>query len=87
MDSPRGATEQLIEVRLAELERASDERRQQLRELIAEMPAALSRRSLIRDALGGLRAAPNKSEIARRGGAKLLRAPAAVRRRITGRTP
>lgn len=88
MDAPSRATDDAgIEARLAELERASDERRNELRELIAEMPAALSRRTLVRAAIADLRTAPDKAEIVRRGGAKLLRTPAALVRRVSRRTP
>lgn len=84
---PEPVDERLIEARLAALELASDERREQLRKFVAEMPAALSRRSLAREAYGELRSATNKGEIARRGCAKLLRAPAALVRRIRRQVP
>ena len=72
-----------IEDRLTALEQASHERRAELRRLAAQLPAAVSRRALLVEAARDLRRAPNKTDIARRGLAKLTRLPAALVRRIT----
>lgn len=79
------ADEPTIEQRLSALEQASDERRAELRRLAAAVPAALSRRALVAGLVDDLRHAPNRGEIARRGARKLLRAPAALLRRLTRR--
>ena len=72
--------------RLTELEHASDQRRAELRALIDELPATVSRRALLTAAARDLRHAPNKGEIARHGLRKVLRAPAALVRRVTSRS-
>jgi hypothetical protein len=71
---------------LARLEAESEARRNELRAIAAQLPAALSRRALLRSMATDLRTAPNKPEIAWRLVRKLVRAPrAAVRRLIRGR--
>lgn len=86
--SPQTATDAAeIERRLTDLERASDERRRELREMASELPAALSRRALVSGVLTDLRHAPNKGAIARRGFSKLARSPKAVARRMIRRRP
>jgi hypothetical protein len=73
-----------VEARLAALERASEERRAELRAVLDDLPAALSRRALVAAAITDARAAPDKGAIVSRGLRKLGRIPAAVWRR--GRT-
>lgn len=62
-----------VEQRLAELEAASDARRSELRSVLDELPAALSRRSLVRAAAADLRRAPGKADVVRRGAKKVGR--------------
>ncbi len=64
-----------VEQRLAELERASDRRRAELRTLAEQLPPALSRRQLVIEAARDVRSAPNKGQIAGRAVIKLVRAP------------
>ncbi len=71
--------------RLSELEAQSDARRRELRALAEQVPAAISRRALLRAAVADLRDAPNKGEIASRGARKLGRAPIAAARRVRDR--
>ncbi len=56
-----------IEQRLAELEAASDARRRELRAVLDDLPAALSRRALVRAAAADLRRAPGKTDVVWRG--------------------
>jgi hypothetical protein len=72
--------------RLRALEVESDRRTDELKSLAAEVPAAMSRRSLVASVVADLRNAPNKGEIVVRGGRKLLRLPGALVRRLTRRT-
>lgn len=60
---------------LDELERQSNERRAELQRLAAQIPAALSRRAVLRSIVADARRSPNKGEILRRGLAKVGRAP------------
>jgi hypothetical protein len=68
-------SEPTIEERLDALQRESEERRQELRRIAAELPAAMSRTALLRGMVAEVRHAPNKGEIARRAAAKAARAP------------
>lgn len=52
--------------RLAELEAASDRRRREMRAVLDDVPAALSRRRLVSAAVADLKAAPNKLDGLRR---------------------
>lgn len=71
-----------IEQRLAELESASDARRAELRAVLDDLPAALSRRALVKAAATDLRDAPEKTDVVLRGLKKIVRTvTAAVRRR------
>ena len=72
--------------RLRALEVESDRRTDELKSLAAEVPAAMSRRSLLASAGADLRNAPNKGEIVVRAWRKLLRLPRALVRRLTRRT-
>ena len=71
-----------VEERLVALERASDERRAELRRRLEDLPAALSRRALVSAAWADLRAAPDKGMIVARGMRKIGRIPGAVWRRV-----
>lgn len=62
-----------VEQRLAELEAASDARRAELRSVLDDLPAALSRRTLVRAAATDLRHAPAKADGMRRGMKKVVR--------------
>lgn len=62
-----------IEQRLTELEQASDARRAELRAVLDDLPAALSRRALVRAAVADLRHAPGKADVVRRGAKKIVR--------------
>ena len=74
-----------VEARLVALERASDERRAELRHRLDDLPAALSRRALLSAAWTDLRAAPDKGMIVTRGMRKIGRIPGAVWRRVRAR--
>ena len=52
--------------RLAELEAASDQRRREMRAVLDDVPAALSRRRLVAAAIADLKTAPNKVDGLRR---------------------
>ncbi len=72
-----------IEERLDELQRESEQRRQELREIAAELPAALSRRQLLRAIVVDIRQAPARGSIASRAVTKAARAPRKLYRSIT----
>lgn len=74
-----------IEQRLDELQRASQERRAELRALAAEVPAATSRRALLRSMTASLIGVPDKSLVAKRAALKLARTPADLLRRVLAR--
>ena len=71
-----------VHARLDELQRESEERRAELRALAAELPAATSRRALIRSMAAGVVRAPDKPMVAKRVGLKMLRTPIELLRRI-----
>lgn len=74
-----------IEARLDALERASDARRAELRRVLDDLPAALSRRALVIAAVDDLRSAPNKGAIVMRGLRKIGRIPGSMWRRANSR--
>ena len=74
-----------IQERLDELQRESDERRAQLRALAAELPAATSRRALVRSMVAGIVDAPDKTLIAKRAALKVARTPSDLMRRVRAR--
>jgi len=80
-----GLDPQEIAARLDALERASDERRAELRAVLDDLPAALSRRSLVSAAIADARSAPDKGAIVTRGLRKAGRMPAAAWRRVRAR--
>ena len=73
LDTLAGMDDPTIEQRLSELEAASDRRRAELRAVLDDLPAALSRRALVKAAATDLRHAPGKGDIVRRGVKKLGR--------------
>ena len=70
---------------LDQLEAESNVRREELRQIATQLPAAVSRRAVVRSAISDLRNAPNKGEIVRRGARKLMRAPLGAWRRVRQR--
>lgn len=64
-----------VEQQLDRLQRQSEERRQELREIAAQLPATMSRRAITRSVAADLRRAPNKGDIVTRAVRKLARAP------------
>jgi ribosomal protein S12 len=74
-----------IDERLTGLEAASDQRRAELRAVLDQLPAAVSRRALVVSAAKDLRHAPNKSSIVCRALRKLGRAPGSAVRRLRTR--
>jgi hypothetical protein len=73
-----------IEARLDELQRESDERRSELRTLAAMVPAATSRRQMVRSMVASVVHAPDKPMVAKRVALKLLRTPSDLVRRARG---
>ena len=73
-------------VALAQIEAEANARRDELRRIAAALPAAISRRSMLRSLGGDLLHAPNKGDIIRRAVAKLGRAPAAAIKRLRSRS-
>ena len=67
---------------LALIEAESNERREELRRIAAELPATVSRRALVRAMFADLRRAPNKGAIVRRGVSKVVRAPLHAAKRM-----
>ena len=82
MDAEQTAT---VEERLSALEAASDERRRALKAVLDDLPAAHSRRVMLRALVSDLRGAPNKGDIAVRGVRKIGRIPSAILTRARGR--
>lgn len=80
-----GLTPDEIEARLDALERASDDRRAELRRVLDDLPATLSRRALVSAAVEDLRTAPDKGAIVVRGLRKLGRIPGSLWRRARAR--
>ncbi len=64
-----------VEERLDELQRQSEQRRQELREIAAQLPAGLSRRAFLRSMAADFRHAPGKGDIVVRMWRKAARAP------------
>jgi hypothetical protein len=64
-----------VEARLDELQRQSELRRTELREIAAQLPSAVSRRAILRAMLADLRSAPDKMGILRRALGKAARTP------------
>ena len=64
-----------VEQLLDELQRESEHRRAELREIAAELPAAMSRRAILRGIAADVRNAPEKGAIITRAVRKIGRAP------------
>jgi len=64
-----------VEELLDELQRESEQRRVELREIAAQLPAAMSRRALLRAVAADFRHAPDKGAIITRAVRKIGRAP------------
>lgn len=80
-DTLAGMSDPTVEQRLAELEAASDARRGELRSVLDDLPAALSRRTLVRAAAADLRRAPGKVDVVRRGAKRIVRSVKGIFRR------
>lgn len=63
---------------LDDLRRRTAQRQAELREIAAALPAAISRRTLLRSAVADIRRVPNKRDVALRGLRRLSRAPRKV---------
>ena len=74
-----------IEEQLTALHRDSFARTAELREIVAQLPAVVGRRAMIRTFLGDIKANPNKAEIAQRGMSKAGRGIRAAARDLTRR--
>ncbi len=74
-----------IEARLDELQRESQARRAELRAIAAELPAATSRRAVLRSMAGSIVHAPDKPLIVKRAVLKVLRTPSDLVRRARSR--
>jgi len=74
-----------IEARLDELQRESEARRAELREIVAALPQATSRRLLVRQMVRELASAPDRVSVAKRGALKVARTPTAVYHRLRSR--
>jgi hypothetical protein len=75
-------TEQSIEEQLEGLQRQSERRRQELQAIASQLPAAVSRRAMLRAMAVDFRYAPGKADVFRRALLKLARAPRDAYRRI-----
>lgn len=74
-----------IELRLDELQRESEQRRADLRALAAELPAATSRRALVKSMTVSVLRAPDKPMVAKRVALKVARTPVDLVRRVRAR--
>lgn len=77
--------EDAVIARLDELQRESEQRTAELREIAAQLPAVVGRRAMIRTLVGDAALNPNKREIVRRAFGRLARMPRAVLRRLRSR--
>lgn len=71
-----------IEEELDRLQQESQARAAELRAIGAELPQALSRRRMVAEMARSVRDAPDRSTVARRTIAKILRTPADLVRRL-----
>lgn len=74
-----------IEARLEELQRESEARRRELRDIAAALPQATSRRLLVKAMTRDLLTAPDRVSVAKRGVLKLLRTPTDAYHRLRAR--
>jgi hypothetical protein len=72
-----------VEELLDELQRESELRRAELREIAAQLPAAMSRRAILRSIAADLRRAPGKSDIVTRAVRKVGRMPGKAARTVS----
>ncbi len=68
-------TAKSVEERLDILQRESEERRAELREIAAQLPAAMSRRAILRKIAADFRYAPQKGDVFIRAMRKIGRGP------------
>ena len=78
-------TEPSVEEQLDELQRQSERRRQELQAIATQLPAAVSRRAVLRAMVADFRYAPGKADVFRRALLKVARAPLEAYRRIRSR--
>lgn len=71
-----------VEARLDDLQRESELRRRELRDLAALLPEVTSRRAVVSSMVASVVHAPDKPLVAKRVGLKVLRTPGAVFRRL-----
>jgi hypothetical protein len=71
-----------IEQQLDDLEAQSRARQAELRELAAALPAAMSRRMLVKQMLHSVRDAPDRGTVVKRTANKIVRTPAELLRRV-----
>lgn len=64
-----------LEARLDALQRESETRSAELREIASKLPAVVGRRAMIRTLVGDVATNPAKGELARNASAPLLRLP------------
>lgn len=74
-----------IESRLDELQRESEQRRRELREIAAALPQATSRRLLVTQMTRELLRAPDRVSVAKRAALKAARTPTDVYHRVRSR--
>ena len=67
---------------LDELEAESNARREDLKEIAAQLPATISRRALVKAVLDDFRLSPQKKAIAKRGLYKITRWPLNTAKRL-----
>jgi hypothetical protein len=73
--APMSPSEPSLEDRLDDLQRESELRRRELREIAAELPAAVSRRAMLRAMARDFGRAPGKGDVFRRAATKAAKAP------------
>jgi len=74
-----------IEARLDEMQRESEQRRRELRDIAAALPQATSRRLLVKQMTRDLLTAPDRVSVAKRGVLKVLRTPTDALHRLRAR--
>ena len=75
-------TEPTVEAQLDELQRQSEARYQELQAIAAQLPAAMSRRAVLRTMAIDFRYAPGKTDVLPRALLKLARLPREAYRRV-----
>lgn len=71
-----------IEEQLDDLQRQSEQRSAELREIAAQHPATMSRRAILRAVAADFRHSPGKLHVVNRAARKLMRAPRAAVRAV-----